>query len=184
MDPVVIFLFLDLCYKVLSATPPIPPYFADDELALQWNSFGSLFRLFLCSCIFGLPLPVPRLYTLLSPNFHGQEDVDPRDLFSDLERDPPDFSGCRGRHQSLWWKSLQIWSRFSETKEVDDNIDTLHDTGFWWQWFGCASIPLMMFCPVYLTFLMQPLQENFTLLSRYFGITLILKFLGLQLNTG
>ena len=45
----------------------------------------------MCSCIFSLPLPVPRLYNLLFPDFIGHVDILPRDVFSDLERDPARF---------------------------------------------------------------------------------------------
>lgn len=98
MDPVVPMLFINLCHCFIAMISVIPVYddFAEEELAFLWNCFGNLFRVFLCTCIFGLPMPVPRLYSLLFPDYVGHAELNPRDLFSDLERDPPRFFRMSG----------------------------------------------------------------------------------------
>ena len=57
--------FISLSYHLLILIS-VPPFdsIIDEELASVWNAFAGLFHGLLCSSIFDLPAPNPRLHTL------------------------------------------------------------------------------------------------------------------------
>ena len=82
------FISLSYHFLILISVPPFDSII-DEELASVWNAFAGLFHGFLCSSIFDLPAPNPRLHTLLFPDLIGDIHLNPRNLFDDLVRDPP-----------------------------------------------------------------------------------------------